>query len=150
MDRDSRPDFRGVSSRPLPLIGVRRVIVQSRAHDDDRTAPALAPGDGIGVFFSWDRIGGFVDSGPKTLVPSASNRSTPEWTLVDSVDCHPRAIGEAQGGSLFQQPAANGGKKVPPLRFASLRSGRDNGRRPALLGKARRLSRVGTTEIVSL
>src|SRR5512142_2645060 len=36
------------------------------------------------MFFSWDRIGGFVDSWPKTLVPSASNRSTPEWTLVDS------------------------------------------------------------------
>src|ERR1700761_2580689 len=29
-------------------------------------------------------IGGFVDSWPKTLVPSASNRSTPQWTLVDS------------------------------------------------------------------
>ena len=39
-----------------------------------------------GVFFHGDRIGGFVDSGPETLVPSASNRSTPEWTPVDSVD----------------------------------------------------------------
>src|SRR4051812_46962919 len=29
-------------------------------------------------------VAGFVDSGPKTLVPSASNRSTPEWTRVDS------------------------------------------------------------------
>ena len=29
-------------------------------------------------------MGGFVDSWPETLVPSASNRSTPEWTLVDS------------------------------------------------------------------
>src|SRR3954449_11901025 len=37
------------------------------------------------VFFrgGWG-VGGFVDSGPKTLVPSASNRSTAEWTLVDS------------------------------------------------------------------
>src|SRR6185312_14764267 len=31
-------------------------------------------------------VGGFVDSWPETLVPSASNRSTPEWTLVDSMD----------------------------------------------------------------
>src|SRR3954469_15540571 len=29
-------------------------------------------------------VAGFVDSGPETLVPSASNRSTPEWTRVDS------------------------------------------------------------------
>src|SRR6476661_6907921 len=36
------------------------------------------------VFFQgWD-VGGLVDSWPETLVPSASNRSTPEWTLVDS------------------------------------------------------------------
>src|SRR5436190_10047423 len=28
--------------------------------------------------------GGFVDYRAKTLVPSASKRSTPEWTLVDS------------------------------------------------------------------
>src|SRR5690348_1064137 len=30
--------------RPLPIIGVRRVIMQCRAHDDDRAAPAVAPG----------------------------------------------------------------------------------------------------------
>jgi hypothetical protein len=29
-------------------------------------------------------VGGFVDSGPKTPMPSASNRSTLEWTPVDS------------------------------------------------------------------
>src|SRR5512142_817298 len=29
--------------RPLPVIGVRRVITQYRAHDDDRAAPAVAP-----------------------------------------------------------------------------------------------------------
>src|SRR5579871_4190003 len=44
--RRSRPANSGFSSRPLPLIGVRRVIVQCRAHDDDRAAPALAPGTG--------------------------------------------------------------------------------------------------------
>src|SRR5580698_3268446 len=38
----------------------------------------------IGVFFMGQDIGGLVDSWPETLVPSASNRSTPEWTLVDS------------------------------------------------------------------
>jgi hypothetical protein len=80
----------------LPIIGVRRVIVQCRAHDDDRAAPAVAHGPEIpmasawqpptpeqGVFSGWD-VGGLVDSWPETLVPSASNRSTPEWTLVDS------------------------------------------------------------------
>src|SRR6476469_9656278 len=53
------------------------------------TATGVARSDeGI---FSWDRIGGFVDSWPKTLVPSASNRSTPEWTPVDSSGLPPRA-----------------------------------------------------------
>jgi hypothetical protein len=36
------------------------------------------------VFFQGGRVAEFVDSCPETLVPSASNRSTPEWTLVDS------------------------------------------------------------------
>src|SRR6185437_8114176 len=36
------------------------------------------------VFFRWGRVAGFVDSCPETLGSSASNRSTPEWTLVDS------------------------------------------------------------------
>src|SRR5579883_592404 len=81
---------------PLPVIGVRRGIMQCRAHDDDRAAPGATatPGPEIPmasafqpptpVFSLGDRIGGFVDSGPETLVPSASNRSTPEWTLADS------------------------------------------------------------------
>ena len=34
----------GFSSRPLPIIGVRRVIMQCRAHDDDRAAPAVTLG----------------------------------------------------------------------------------------------------------
>ena len=33
--------------RPLPVIGVWRVIMQCRAHDDDRAAPAVAPGPEI-------------------------------------------------------------------------------------------------------
>src|SRR6185437_2066750 len=36
------------------------------------------------VFFQGGGVGGFVDSWPETLVSSASNRSTLEWTLVDS------------------------------------------------------------------
>jgi hypothetical protein len=36
------------------------------------------------VFFQRDKSGRFVDSWLETLVPSAANRSTPEWTLVDS------------------------------------------------------------------
>jgi hypothetical protein len=42
--------------------------------------------DRKGVFFGAPGVAGFVDSGPETLVPSASNRSTVEWTPVDSVD----------------------------------------------------------------
>src|SRR5512146_2838787 len=82
MAGNSRPANSGSSSQPLPVIGVRRAIVQGRAHDDDHAAPTVAPGPG--VFSLGQRIGGFVDSWPKTLVPSASNRSTPEWTPVDS------------------------------------------------------------------
>jgi hypothetical protein len=39
---DSTPDFIAEKSRPLPVIGVRRAAMQSRAHDDDRVAPAVA------------------------------------------------------------------------------------------------------------
>src|SRR6185312_6780785 len=45
--------------RPLPVIGVRHVIMQSRAHDDDRAAPAIAAGPEQGCFF---RGPGSVDS----------------------------------------------------------------------------------------
>src|SRR6476659_2005011 len=48
------------------------------------------------VFFQgWD-VGGLVDSWPETLVPSASNRSTPEWTPVDSVDSRQGRFDEKQ------------------------------------------------------
>src|SRR3954463_5983979 len=55
--------------RLLSLLGLK-----SRLRPPDRV---FFRGGGRGV-------AGFVDSGPKTLVPSASNRSTPEWTRVDS------------------------------------------------------------------
>ena len=47
------------------------------------------------MVFNERKIGGFVDSWPKTLVPSASNRSTPEWTLVDSVDSCQGRVGKS-------------------------------------------------------
>src|SRR3954465_8946803 len=92
------PRFSHGTPQPLPIIGVRRLTMQSRAHDDDdRAAPAVPLGPEIPmpsafqppapgkVFFEGGRgVAGFVDSEPKTLVPSASNRSTPEWTGVDS------------------------------------------------------------------
>ena len=36
------------------------------------------------VFFQGAGIGELVNSWPETLVPSASNRSTPEWILWNS------------------------------------------------------------------
>ncbi len=48
------------------------------------------------VFQGGGGVAGFVDSWAETLVPSASNRSTPEWTLVDSVDSRHGRIDEQQ------------------------------------------------------
>jgi len=48
MAGDSRPEDKGLSPRPLPLIGGRRVIMQYRAHDDVRAAPAVAPAVAVG------------------------------------------------------------------------------------------------------
>src|SRR3954468_23709749 len=62
-------------SRLLPLLGLKS---RWHRHFSPRPPnPMFFRGGGRGV-------AGFVDSGPKTLVPSASNRSTAEWTLVDS------------------------------------------------------------------
>src|SRR3954463_6825976 len=61
--------------RLLSLLGLKSL---SHRHFSPRPPnPMFFQGRGRGV-------AGFVDSGPKTLVPSASNRSTPEWTRVDS------------------------------------------------------------------
>src|SRR5689334_12250940 len=60
--------------RPLPIIGVRRAIMQCRAHDDDRAAPAVTVGPEIPMasafqpptpeqgVFSGGVVGGLVDS----------------------------------------------------------------------------------------
>src|SRR6185436_6505702 len=53
----------------------------SGAHDSRAPLEWRGP---MKVFFQGGRVAEFVDSWPETLVPSASNRSTPEWTLVDS------------------------------------------------------------------
>src|ERR1700742_2249391 len=91
-------------------MGVRRALMQCRAHDDDdgRAAPAVAPAAVVGpkipmasafqrpppeqsVFQGWG-VAGIVESWPKTLVPSAPSLSTPAWSPVDSVDpCQRRA-----------------------------------------------------------
>src|SRR6185503_4954442 len=34
--------FAGISREPMPVIGIRRVIMQCREHDDDRAAPVVA------------------------------------------------------------------------------------------------------------
>src|SRR6185437_3022982 len=62
------------------LIGPRH---SSGAHDSRVPLEWRGP---MKVFFQRGRVAEFVDSWPETLVPSASNRSTPEWTLVDSMD----------------------------------------------------------------
>src|SRR5579883_1166957 len=94
------------------LIGPRH---SSGAHNSD-CATGVARSD-EGVFFSWDRMGGFVDSGPKTLVASASNRSTPEWTLVDSRQGRATKSNFAlsqPGQCAFEDPGGGGG--IDPLR----------------------------------
>src|SRR3569833_2820645 len=52
------------------------------------------------VLFRERGIAGFVDSWPQTLVPSASNRSTLEWTLVDSCNGAPAPSHDAGGAQL--------------------------------------------------
>ena len=47
MDHENLQVFGPREAGPLPIIGVRRVIMQCRAHDDDRAAPAVAPGPEI-------------------------------------------------------------------------------------------------------
>src|SRR5690349_16223485 len=74
-------------------------------------APMISSALGVarsheGVFSGAQGIGGFVDSGPKTLVPSASNRSTPEWTLADSVDSRQRRVDGQLRASGSPRPAA--------------------------------------------
>src|SRR6185503_18591177 len=80
------------------LIGPRH---SSGAHD---SRPPLEWCGPMKVFFQGGRVAGVVDSWPETLVPSASNRSTPEWTLVDSP---PRATKRDFGpGSLDRHAGA--------------------------------------------
>src|SRR6185437_9802592 len=56
----------------------------SRAPEGLAAFPAFAAPLGHLWFFAKPGIGGFVDSGARMPIPSVSNRSTAEWTLVDS------------------------------------------------------------------
>src|SRR6185437_3829513 len=71
--------------RLLSLLGLK-----SRWHRH------FSPGPSIRWFFRGRGVAEFVDSWPETLVPSASNRSTPEWTPVDSVDSRQGRFDEKQ------------------------------------------------------
>src|SRR6476620_4697567 len=82
MDRASRRAKRGFFRGPLAGIGVR----EEPAYGDVMSLSGLQQRHHKGVFSGGPEIGGFVDSGAETLVPSASGRSTAEWTPVDSVD----------------------------------------------------------------
>src|SRR5690242_10253989 len=69
------------------------------------------PGAREVVFFRGGRVGGFVDSGPKMPMPSASNRSTREWTLVDSVLSASSVLSARVSGGRGREPrAARGGE----------------------------------------
>src|SRR6478672_5446550 len=57
-----------------------------------------------GVFRGEGGLAGFVDSGPEMPMPSAFDRSTGEWTLVDGGGCRERATAGAL--MLFLRRAA--------------------------------------------
>jgi len=117
--------------RLLSLVGLK-----SRWH---RHFSARPPNE---VFFQGGGVSGFVDSWPETLVPSASNRSTPEWTLVDSVDSRHgpfdeqklrararQSVPPRQLGNAATRPADRWGpQSIAPPGHHRLRSMRTSGR----------------------
>src|SRR3569833_3961784 len=96
------------------LIGPRP---SCRAHDFRAPWEWCGP---IRVFFRGGEIGGFVDSRPKTLVPSASSLSTPEWSLVESVDSKgpfpapPRRVRRSANEALLQRDGGRPGRRRLP------------------------------------
>src|SRR4051812_26619665 len=109
--------------RRLPLLGLK-----SRWHRHFSPRPLNR------CFFrgGWG-VAGFVDSGPKTLVPSASNRTTPEWTLVDSCGLPPRRFDEERLRASRLLPPVDAlaldlAQGCVPIRLAEFRMG------PHLLG----------------
>src|SRR6185437_1018479 len=85
------------------------------------------------VFFQGGRVAGFVDSWPESLVPSASNRSTLEWTLVDSLDSRQdRFDGEQLRAKAVRRGSTLAGRRPCPWRGARRSGGAAGrgGRRP--------------------
>src|SRR6185312_13494108 len=97
----------------MMLIGPRH---SRGAHDPERHGSG-ALHEGV-LFFTKPGIGGFVDSWPETLVPSASNRSTSEWTLVDSVDSRQ---GRSEAADGLWNAKADAHNRCPALHGAEWR-----------------------------
>ena len=81
--------------RPLPVIVVRRVIVQCRAHDDDRAAPAVTPGPEIPMALA------FQLPTPEQGVFSGGRESADSWTPGPKPLCHRRSTGPHSSGLLW-------------------------------------------------
>src|SRR5258707_8590095 len=72
-----------------------------------RCLRAVLAGQQIERFLAAPGVGGFVDSGPKTPMPSASNRPTPVWTLADFVDFRRPGRGQPDGRSSTHHALAD-------------------------------------------
>ena len=89
----------------------------------------------------------FVDSWPETLVPSASNRSTPEWTLVDSVDARQGRLQRAPLGVAGKIMAGDETRAVACVDQLSQRI--DDRRRHVLREINAKRKRIGAKDVVA-
>src|SRR5262249_44865189 len=76
--------------QPLPLIGVRRELMQCRAHDDDRAAPALGPEIPMASAFQPPPLGKVCFQGGGVSVDS--------WTPGPKPLCHGHPTGPHPSG----------------------------------------------------
>ena len=110
-----------LSPRPLPIIGVRRGIMQCRAHDvDDRAAPAVAPGPDI------PRASAIQPVPPEQACFFTGPRSVDSWTPGPKPLCHRHPTGPHPSG-LWWTPAVDGASSffalcVQPLKRSRGRS----------------------------
>ena len=81
--------------RPLPIIGVRRAIVQCRAHDDDRAPPAVALGPEIPM------ASAFQLPTPEQGVFLGGGESADSWTPGPKPLCHRHPTGPHPNGLLW-------------------------------------------------